>query len=353
MVLFILPNQRERRDAGAMTSRLWPATLAGLLLFATACAEAAPSRPTPEPVAPTSNAPTTSSAPDPAAVRANELGVVPVLMYHRLVAAPQGVFDRTPHDFRAELERLAREGYVPVTAAEFTAGRIDIPAGAHPVVLTFDDGDPSQFALTSAGRPAPGTAVAIMLEVARAHPEFRPVATFFVNENPFGDPGGRRTLPWLVANGMEVGNHTATHANLSTSTPDVVRQEIRQADEAIRRAAPDAEPATLALPFGARPDPPDLALRGPGYRYRGVFLVGANPAPSPYSAEFDPVGIPRIRSQSATGPDAEVCSWVWLDKLAAAPAQRYTSDGMPERISVPRGADGPVAAAYRGQVLTY
>ena len=347
-----------------MTNRLKPAVLAGLLLFATACAEAVPSRPTPEPVAPTTNAPTTNaptsnapttttSVPDPAAVRANELGVVPVLMYHRLVATPRSVFDRTPRDFRAELERLAREGYVPVTAAEFSAGRIDIPAGKHPVVLTFDDGDPSQFALTPAGKPVPGTAVAIMLEVARAHPEFRPVATFFVNQNPFGDPDGRRTLPWLVANGMEVGNHTATHANLATSPPDVVRQEIRQADQAIRRAARDAEPATLALPFGARPDPPDLALRGPGYQYRGVFLVGANPAPSPYSAEFDPAGIPRIRSQGATGPEAEVCSSVWLDKLAAAPARRYTSDGMPDQISVPRDTDGTAAVAYRGQVLTY
>jgi peptidoglycan/xylan/chitin deacetylase (PgdA/CDA1 family) len=345
-------STRENTDAEAVTSRFPPAVMAGLLLLATACAGAESPRPVREVLPTSSSVAPASTPPNPAEVGANELGLVPVLMYHRLVARPESVYDRTPRDFRAELERLAREDYVPVTAAELTAGRVDIPAGTHPVVLTFDDGDPTQFALTPDGEPAPGTAVAILREVARAHPGFRAAASFYVNENPFGDPGGRRTLPWLVANGMEVGNHTATHANLASSTPEVARAEIRRGDQAIRRAAPHSEPVTLALPFGAQPEPAGLALRGPGYRYRGAFLVGANPAPSPYGAEFDPAGIPRIRSQGATGPEAEVCSTVWLDKLAATPARRYTSDGVPERISVPRGAGTP-APVYRDRVLTY
>jgi peptidoglycan/xylan/chitin deacetylase (PgdA/CDA1 family) len=61
-------------------------------------------------------------------------------MYHRIVAAPQSVYDRTPAQFRAELDRLAAEDYVPVTAKEVATRAIDIPAGKHPVVLTFDDG---------------------------------------------------------------------------------------------------------------------------------------------------------------------------------------------------------------------
>ncbi|HEX2131954.1 MAG TPA: polysaccharide deacetylase family protein [Actinophytocola sp.] len=310
--------------------------------------------PRPEPSAEPTPSPTSSPAPpDPAEVGANELGSVPVLMYHRIVAAPESVYDRTPKGFRAELERLAEEGYVPITAGQFTAGEIDVPAGAHPVVLTFDDADPSQFALTAAGEPKPGTAVAIMLEVAERHPEFRPVATFFVNADPFGDPGGRRTLPWLLEHGMEIGNHTATHANLGESTPDQVRREIAELDRLVRQAAPGAEPSTIALPFGIQPEPAELALRGEGYRYRGAFLVGANPAPSPYSAEFEPAGIPRIRSQGATGPEAQVCSTVWLDKLAASPTQRYTSDGMADRISFPRGSSEAVAASMRGRVLAY
>jgi peptidoglycan/xylan/chitin deacetylase (PgdA/CDA1 family) len=345
------------------TLRMTTIALVVALTSATGCSvdatEQAPSRQEGRTTAPSTLPSSTSppSTPDPAAVGANELGLVPVLMYHRIVAAPESVYDRTPEAFRAELVRLAEENYVPVTAADFVDGRIDIPAGAHPVVLTFDDGDTSQFSLDAAGEPAEGTAVAIMREVAEEHPEFRPVATFFVNADPFGDPGGARTLPWLVEHGMEVGNHTANHVNLAQSTPDAARRDILTQDQAIRGAVPGFSPATLAFPFGATPDDPGLALHGVAgpaeYRYRGAFLVGANPAPSPYAADFDPAAIPRIRSQDATGQDAGYCSTVWLDKLAAAPAQRYTSDGNPDRVSFPAASRQAPAARFAALTTTY
>lgn len=65
--------------------------------------------------------------PDPEEVGANELGLVPVLMYHRIVPEPTSVYDRTPEDFRAELQRLADEDYVPVTTAELASGDLDLP----------------------------------------------------------------------------------------------------------------------------------------------------------------------------------------------------------------------------------
>jgi peptidoglycan/xylan/chitin deacetylase (PgdA/CDA1 family) len=271
--------------------------------------------------------------------------------------APQSVFDRTPEAFRAEIVRLARENYVPVTAARYVDGDLDLPAGTHPVVLTFDDGDPTQFALGADGEPAAGTAVAIMREVAAGNPRFRPVATFFVNADPFGDPGGLRTLPWLAAHGMEIGNHTATHANLGQSSREQVLREITTEDQAIRRAVPGAVPATLAYPFGVAPDDPALALQGVAgtaeYRYRGAFLVGAAPAPSPYAADFDPAAIPRIRSQDATGEDARYCSTVWLDQLAAAPGGRYTSDGVADRVSFPAAAGQALAARFQDRATGY
>jgi hypothetical protein len=165
------------------------------------------------------------------------------------------VFDHTPDDFRAELERLAREDYVPITTAELAAGRIDIPAGKHPVVLTFDDGDPTTLTLGPDGTPAAGTAVRILLDVAAAHPGFRPVASMYVNADPYG--------------GGEAGY----------------------------------APSTLALPFGARPRNPELAVQGPGYDYTAALLVGANPAPSPFSEDFTAQAIPRIRSQGPDGLD--------------------------------------------------
>jgi peptidoglycan/xylan/chitin deacetylase (PgdA/CDA1 family) len=290
---------------------------------------------------------------DPAQVRANELGRIPVLMYHRIVAVPTSVFDRTPEDFRAELERLAREKYVPITTAELAAGRIDIPAGTHPVVLTFDDGDPTQITLGPDGGPAPGSAVRILLDVAAAHPGFRPVASIYVNAEPFGGgAAGAAALRWLHANKFEIGNHTFGHTNLRTASAERAQQDIARGDAFIRQAVPGYQPVTLALPFGARPRDPQLALRGTGYDYTAALLVGANPAPSPYAEDFAAHAVPRIRSQGSNGDEADFGSKAWLDKLEASPDTRYTSDGNPAVISYPSGADAP-ADRYAAAAVAY
>ncbi|WP_410663517.1 polysaccharide deacetylase family protein [Amycolatopsis sp. lyj-84] len=274
-------------------------------------------------------------------VAADELGRVPILMYHRLVERPRSVYDRTPADFAAELERLAAEDYVPVTTADLVSRRLDLPAGAHPVVLTFDDGDPSVFALTPEGQPAPGTAVRILLDVAAAHPRFRPVASLYVNERPFG--GDERALRWLSDHHFEIGNHTARHTNLRRADEAAASEAIAEGDGLIRRALPGYEPSTLALPYGAQPRREELALQGPGYTYRGALLVGAGPAPSPCSRAFEPAAIPRIRSQS-TGPESEYGSAHWLDQLGSPAGHRYTSDGDPKTVSYPRSDVVPAAA---------
>ncbi|GAB2959637.1 polysaccharide deacetylase family protein [Saccharothrix stipae] len=300
--------------------------------------------------------PSSSAAPDPAAVGANELGQVPILMYHRLVEQTTSVYDRTPAAFRAELERLAREGYVPVTTAEYATGRIDLPAGAHPVVLTFDDGDATQFALGPDGQPAPGTAIAILLDVAARHPGFRPVASMYVNAGPFGSPDGA-ALRWLRDHGFEIGNHTRDHTNLALAGDQGVQEAIAAGQREIQQAVPEYRVSSLALPFGAIPANGALALRGgsggTSYEYACVLMVGAGPAPSPYAADFDPQNTPRIRSQDPTGEDARYGSSVWLDQLAAAPAQRYTSDGVLDRISYPASAGVAPAPQFADRAAAY
>jgi peptidoglycan/xylan/chitin deacetylase (PgdA/CDA1 family) len=289
-------------------------------------------------------------------VHADETGAIPVLMYHQLLAKPAGVYDRTPEDFRAELERLARENYVPITAADYASGHIDIPAGAHPVVLTFDDSSKSQFRLGPDGAPAPDTAVGILLDVARAHPGFRPVGTLFVNADPFGDPGGKTTLPWLRDHGFEIGNHTRDHANLRSASAEDAARQIADEQAMIQSALPGSPVQTLALPFGAEPRTAGLALKGNSgtiaYDHRGVFLVGSNPAPSPFAPTFTPGAVPRIRSAPGTGQDAEFGSTVWLDKLADGRMRRYTSDGNTATVAYPSQGTAP-AAAYAAQSRPY
>ncbi|HUF02486.1 MAG TPA: putative glycoside hydrolase, partial [Gaiellaceae bacterium] len=240
----------------------------------------------------------------------NELGVVPVLMYHQIRPDRVGAYDQTPAEFRAELEYLWKKGYAPVLPADFVEGRIDLPAGKSPVVLTFDDSTTSQLTLREDGKPAPNTAVAILLDFARKHPGFEPKASFNVLRDPFG--GTARSpehLRWLVANGFELGNHAYDNTRLVTLSPPEVQRQLVAGARVIEDAVPGYRIKTMALPLGSMPEPARLAVRGrSGGRSYGpyaVLLVGANPAPSPYSKQFDPAAIPRIRSSHLPWSSAE------------------------------------------------
>ncbi|MEV0435594.1 polysaccharide deacetylase family protein [Nocardia sp. NPDC050413] len=294
---------------------------------------------------------TTTAPPNPAEVGANELGVVPVLMYHQISANPAGEYDQTPAEFRDELERLYREGYRPVTAADYASGRLDLPAGTHPVVLTFDDSTTSQLAFTDSGAVAPDSAAGILAEFGARYPDFRPVATFYVNNEPFqGDP---RALPWLAANGHEIGAHTATHPNLSTLDDNSVQREFAENVRAVTAAAPGTTVRTMALPLGIHPDNRSLTTAGSWdgttYTFDAVMLVGSNPAPAPY-AGLDPAGVPRIRSGRGAVP---FDSAHWLDHLAAHPDQRYTADGDTTRVSFPRALAGELNPRFTAQANPY
>ncbi|MDQ1709794.1 MAG: hypothetical protein QOG49_1179 [Frankiaceae bacterium] len=281
-------------------------------------------------------------------------------MYHQIVANPgSDRYNQTPAAFVAELGSLYADGYVPVTAAQFVAGSIDIPAGKHPVVLTFDDSTVSQFGLTASGAVKPGTAVALLLAFAAAHPGFPPVATMYVNfaPPPFAGTSPAKALHWLVAHGFEIGNHTLSHANLRQVGPAKAVEEIAKDQQAIAAALPGYDVTTFALPFGVHPTPGSIAWQGnaggTSYHFAGVMEVGANPAHSPYDSAFSGTKIPRIRSQSLPGADEPYESKHWLAWLRLHRDQLYTSDGDPGTIWYPRSSGRTVAAAYRSRAHAY
>jgi peptidoglycan/xylan/chitin deacetylase (PgdA/CDA1 family) len=304
------------------------------------------------PAGPTSAAASpAASAVAPAAVRANELGQIPVLMIHEVEPRPRGDYGQSPAQLRATLEYLATHAYVPITAAEIVTGKIDIPAGTSPVVLTFDDGLASQFRLLPDGRVDPVTGVGIVLAVAAKHPGFRPVGTMYVNRAPFGKLDAGRELRWLVEHGWEIGNHTHRHSDLASVPPAAVQRDIADQDRHIESQVPGYQVSTLALPYGIMPRPAQLAHRGGAsgvsYDYRGVMLVGAGPAPSPFAADWDPYHIPRIRSwHGRTDHDERY----WLPRLERT---RYVSDGDPSRVSYPRSDPTRVAKAAATRANPY
>ncbi|MBE1561328.1 polysaccharide deacetylase family protein [Nonomuraea africana] len=292
-------------------------------------------------------------------VKANELGLVPVIMYHRIMKKRLASIDRTPSQIRQELEKLARQGYVPITAKEFATGDIRVPAGKFPVVLTFDDGHASHFALDGAGMPKKDTAVRIIYDVARKYPSFRPVATFWINSQPFGlrnQSDQAKAVRWLTEHGFEVANHTWGHPNLAVLPKKKVQEQIVRLERLLKKSgAPPSE--TLALPFGSMPHPKKIARKGSwggiSYDLAGVFLAGAEPSLSPYAKKFDRGAIQRIQSNGKKGECRKWCSQYWLEWLNKHPGERFVSDGDPERISIPRKTRGNITPKRIGQVNAY
>jgi peptidoglycan/xylan/chitin deacetylase (PgdA/CDA1 family) len=285
-------------------------------------------------------------AADPAEVGANELGEIPVLMYHQLTEGGGSEWDMDPDEFRAELEYLFDEGYVPITVRELARGEIEVPAGKSPVVLTFDDSTRSQAYLTDDGEIHPDTSIGILMDVAEQYDDVEPVASIYVISGSLfgGGSDGEEILEALHDAGMEIGNHSHTHPSLASLDDDGVREELGRNVDVVSSIVDDAEVTTLSLPLGQFPQTEELAIRGEwegtSYEHEGVLLVGYDPSPSPYDAEFDPAAIRRI--QTHPDPDFEFGSTWWLEVLAANDgARRYVSDGDPETISFPEElADG-------------
>jgi hypothetical protein len=245
---------------------------------------------------------------------------------------------------------------VPITAAEFVTGRIDIPLGKHPVVLTFDDGSPSHFAIDANGNPRPDTVVGVLMDVARRYPGFRPVATFFVNKDPF-QLGAQASagMRWLTQHGFEIANHTWSHPDLSRMSQKQVQHEIDR-DERQIVALTGAHAVTLAFPFGTVPKKIAWARNRAGeYDFRGAFLAGWRPSGSPFAKGFDSMEISRIRSEGKIKEDdcKHFCSTAWLDWLDKNPDKRYTSDGDSTVISFPKAEESHLDDSFRAQGRSY
>jgi peptidoglycan/xylan/chitin deacetylase (PgdA/CDA1 family) len=356
----------DNGTANRLSRRALLTGVAGLVgAAATACAgsdrprAAATGRP---PAGPTTGVPASPSAgpaADPAAVKANELGVIPVMMYHRITPAVAGEFDMTPKDFRAQLQRLFHEGYRPVRTIDLARGELTVAAGYTPVVLTFDDGYTDQFRM-SGGDVDPECAVGIILDVAKQFPDCAPAGSFNINNDPFGlaTPAARATgLRTLHELGFEIANHTFGHDNLRQLDGPGVQRDFVQLQRLVREAVPEASVLTMALPFGVAPADRALASRGSwegdSYTNEAVLLVGANPSRSPFSPSFAPAAIPRIRGTSWRGGTEEFTGTYWLDYLSRHRSRRYVSAGHPGHVTVPKALAAQVAPRYRDRLVTY
>jgi peptidoglycan/xylan/chitin deacetylase (PgdA/CDA1 family) len=301
---------------------------------------------------------------DPADVDANELGEVPVLMYHRILPDGGSEYDLTPEEFREELQYLYDNDYRPIRTDQFVSGDLDVPAGTTPVVLTFDDSTREQFTYDDDGEIDPDTAVGIMLDFAEEHDDFDATGSFYVLGSLFGVSAedGADKLRHLHELGFELGNHTLTHERLDRLDAEGIQRELAQGAENVTDAVDDAEVTTMSLPLGIWPEDRELAARGSydGYEYEhdGILLVGSNPSPSPFHAEFDGLAIPRIRSLPMSSWDADAqedmfTSGYWFDVFEQSPERRYVSDGNPDTISFPEELGDQLSEEHEDRANPY
>lgn len=253
---------------------------------------------------------------------ANPNGLVFIVEYHH-IRDGKSTMERSPTDFRKDLDRLYRLGFRPISMSDYLKGRISIPPGASPIVFTFDDANSSQFQLHSDGSVDPRCAIGIWQEFASSHPDFPVKATFFVLPQMWGQPAMRSKKVEMLKNwGCELGNHTTTHPNLRRLTDEQVKAEIAGGAALLEKYGVKG-PNLLALPMGISPRNRSL-LRGFEFRgpvsLRATFLVGANPALLADSPKFDSTKIPRI--QACKGPYGLED---WLDQVEKGRVKVYVA----------------------------
>lgn len=304
----------------------------------------------------------------------NELGRVPVMMYHGIENKKNADtpytggnidkdgYQRTAEAFRADLEFYYKEGYRMVRLTDYVDGIIDVPFGYSPIVLTFDDGIANNIKVTGRDengniRIDPNSAIGILESFKEKYPDFQVTATFFVNGGLFQQKEYNiEILNWLIDHGYDIGNHTYSHANLEKTSISATQNEVGRIYKILEELLPNKYVNIVALPFGTpasfNNENFKVILDGVyediSYHTKSTLRVGWESDYSPFSKSFQPEFIKRIRAYDNNG--------VYFDieySFNQLKSNRYISDGDKSVISVPKGQEENVVNKNGLSIFTY
>lgn len=152
---------------------------------------------------------------------------MPILMYHVTEAAPADApypeLWVAPDRFAEQMQMLEDAGYHPITmrdAEDYWAGGLRIPR--KPIVLTFDDGYRSHVDVALGELQRRGWPGVLYLEVAAM-------------KKPGAEGISRAGVRELIDAGWELGAHTMTHPDLTTSTAADLHEEVAGSRKLLRR----------------------------------------------------------------------------------------------------------------------
>lgn len=229
--------------------------------------------------------------------KANTDGEVLILQYHGFSPVEKR-YDRSYVNFRKDLERVYKLGCRPVTMSEYVENRMKIAPGATPVILTFDDANPTQFKLLPDGSIDPHSGVGLWYSFWKEHPDFPIKGVFYVlptmmfGQKKLVDLKIKMLEDW----GSEIGNHTLDHKPLSKLSDAAAEKEIGGTSAYLEKKG--ITKVHFCMPYGLFPKNHKLVQQatygGKTYKLESNVLCGANPAPAPTSKKFNRYRIPRI-----------------------------------------------------------
>lgn len=303
----------------------------------------------------------------------NELGKVPIMMYHGIrekTASSTGTtggnvdkdgYNRTPEAFREDLEFYYEKGYRMVRLEDYIHGNVDVEYGKSPIILTFDDGNEDNIRVTGLDEDGniiidKNSAIGILEEFKKKHPEVPVTATFFVNGGIFNqEKYNEKIVKWMIENGYDIGNHTQTHLDIKKSTAENVQKEIVYVYNKLEELIPGKYVKIIALPFGSPYTKEHENYKyvlsstydGKTYETEAALRVGWEPEVSPYDKNFDKTFLKRCRAYDNNGKDFDIeMVFNMLEK------NKYISDGDPNTIVIKETDESKIETTDK-KVITY
>ncbi len=284
----------------------------------------------------------------------NELGRVPVMMYHGIIDkksdetsytggnVDKDGYQRTYEAFIEDLEFYYESGYRMIRLIDYVEGKINTELGKSPIVLTFDDGLSNSIKVTGLDESGeiiidPHSAVGILESFKKKYPDYNVTATFFLNSGLFNQKEyNDKIINWMINHGYDIGNHTYSHADLTKASEEETIKEVGKMYELLKSKTSNFV-NIVALPYGTPYNSTHAnfkhVLSGTyeenNYSTISTLRVGWESDYSPFSTNFNPQFIKRIRAYDNNGKDFDITY-----NFSFLKTKRYISDGNPNTIVV-------------------
>jgi len=305
-------------------------------------------------------------------LKVNELGNVPIMMYHGIHNTTDNKYtggnvdkdgyQRTAEAFKKDLEFYYTSDYRMIRLEDYVNGIIDVEAGKSPIILTFDDGLENNIKVTGLDDKGeiiidPNSAVGILESFKQKYPDFHVTATFFVNSGLFNQSEyNEKILTWLINHGYDVGNHTLNHPDFTSISYEQSIKEVGKVYQLLEKYIPSKYVNIVALPFGSpyentHPNYPAIikgTYEGKEYKTISTLRVGWEADYSPFHTSFNPSFLKRIRAYDNNGKDFDIeMNFEILEN------NRYISDGDKNTITVPKEKVDKVNNTRNLELISY